>query len=517
MHLNYHFLKRLVPELELALQGAHLVECFSQEKDELIIGFSRPQKEDFYIRAALTSTFSCLSFPKDFKRSRRNSVDLFQELQGREVEKVRLFLNERAFSINFGAYVLLFKLHGNRSNLVLFHQGEILSLFKKQLKGDSQLSIDKLDRHLDRSQELYLNEPDYKRFYPTFGKLPAKYLQEHGFDRLDSMSQWQSLQELEKALEQDPIYLGRLDHKPVLSLLPFDELQPFEGTSLEASNAFFREYTGSWYLEREKQQAETSLLKKINQTENYISKSETKLQKLQNETQPGQIGDIIMANLHQIPERLKQVTLFNFYDNNQLTIKLNPELSPQKNAEQYYRKGKNRKIEVEKTEANILEKYELLEELKATENELKTIESLKKLRQLTKTKQLEQATGSNQKPNVPYKAFDTAGYQIWVGKSAKANDELSLKHAYKEDLWLHAKDVPGSHVLIKHQAGKNTPRSVIERAAELAAWYSKRKTDSLVPVIVTPAKYIRKRKGSPAGQVVVSREEVVLVTPKGPE
>ena len=91
---------------------------------------------------------------------------------------------------------------------------------------------------------------------------------------------------------------------------------------------------------------------------------------------------------------------------------------------------------------------------------------------------------------------------------------LLLKYAYKDDLWLHARDVSGSHVIIKYQAGKTFPRHVIERAAELAAWYSKRRTDSLCPVTVTPKKFVRKPKGLAPGQVIVEKEDVVLVAPR---
>ena len=101
-----------------------------------------------------------------------------------------------------------------------------------------------------------------------------------------------------------------------------------------------------------------------------------------------------------------------------------------------------------------------------------------------------------------------------MGRNAQANDELTLKYGYKEDLWLHAKDVAGSHVLIKHQSGKNFPKDVIERAAQLAAYHSKRKTDTLCPVVVVPRKFVRKRKGDPAGAVMVDREEVIMVEPR---
>jgi predicted ribosome quality control (RQC) complex YloA/Tae2 family protein len=74
--------------------------------------------------------------------------------------------------------------------------------------------------------------------------------------------------------------------------------------------------------------------------------------------------------------------------------------------------------------------------------------------------------------------------------------------------------VAGSHVLLKYQAGKNFPKEVIERAAQLAAYYSKRKNESLCPVVVTPRKFVRKRKGDLPGAVVVDREDVIMVEPK---
>ena len=115
---------------------------------------------------------------------------------------------------------------------------------------------------------------------------------------------------------------------------------------------------------------------------------------------------------------------------------------------------------------------------------------------------------------MPYHEFEYHGFKIWVGKNAVSNDQLTFKHSYKEDLWLHVRDVAGSHVIIKYQSGKPFPKNVIERAAQLAAYNSKRKNDSLCPVAYTPRKYVRKRKGDPAGAVIVEREEVIMVEPK---
>ena len=153
-----------------------------------------------------------------------------------------------------------------------------------------------------------------------------------------------------------------------------------------------------------------------------------------------------------------------------------------------------------------LEKIEEEIELINSTDDVKGIKKLSKRNKPEKRLQVEE--------RVPYKRFETEGFTILVGKGARENDELTLKYAKKDDLWLHAKDVTGSHVVLKHQSNKPFPSQVIDKAAQLAAFYSKRKTDSLCPVIVTPKKYIRKPKGLPPGMVHVDKEETILVSPE---
>jgi predicted ribosome quality control (RQC) complex YloA/Tae2 family protein len=220
-----------------------------------------------------------------------------------------------------------------------------------------------------------------------------------------------------------------------------------------------------------------------------------------------------MANLDRIPTGEKSVTLANFYDNdNPAQIRLNPLLSPQKNAETYYRKAKNRSIELSRNRDVLIAKEMELLKLNGLLARVQAADSLKELRALADADHVGQAV---EKTRLPYREVLYAGFRIWIGKDAKDNDELTLHYAHKEDLWLHTKDAAGSHVLIKHQSGKVFPKDVIERAAQLAAFHSKRKTESLCPVAYTAKKYVRKRKGDPAGMVVVEREKVILVEPRG--
>ena len=167
-------------------------------------------------------------------------------------------------------------------------------------------------------------------------------------------------------------------------------------------------------------------------------------------------------------------------------------------------------MEVDKLKEAIEQKKKDLHKWETSLMALENGEDLKGLRQNIS---ISLAPKKNEK-SLPYFEFEHKGYKIWVGKNAQSNDQLTLKYSYKEDLWLHAKDVPGSHVLIKHQSGKPFPKDVIERAAELAAYNSKRKTESLCPVAYTQKKYVRKRKGDPAGAVIVEKETVIMVAPR---
>jgi predicted ribosome quality control (RQC) complex YloA/Tae2 family protein len=225
-------------------------------------------------------------------------------------------------------------------------------------------------------------------------------------------------------------------------------------------------------------------------------------------------ADLLMANLTQIRPGTDRITLPDFYTENHLIeIKLKKDLSPQKNAEIYYKKSKKQQSEIDRLQQTLASKEKDIVDTKDHLAKLASITELKNLRSFVHAIGLS-TIKKDSVEILPFHTFEYNGFKILVGKNAQSNDTLILTFGYKEDLWLHAKDVAGSHVLIKYQSGKKFPKDVIERAAQLAAYHSKRKTDSLCPVIVTPRKFVRKRKGDPAGSVIVAREEVILVEPK---
>lgn len=533
MQTNYYFLRQLSLKLHEQLKGLVLAECFSQEKDELVLGFCTDGKQwkhrrEFYIKAVIRPDFVCLNFPDEFRRASRNSIDLFSELIDLHVVGVRQFLNERAFAIEFEqGFTLLFKLFGNRSNLILFQGIAVKDLFHSKLLADNNLKINELDRPIDQSYEAFVRANyDYKKLFPTWGKYLAPQplsLQEKGDFLPLSLPErglggevnWQDIQRILTQLANPTYYLTNLNHQPTLALLPIGEVQKTFTDPLIASNEFYYAYTKISAIEQEKGHIIRVLQKRIAKTSAYIEHQYNKLDSLEDEVKHEEIGHILMANLHEIPEKAEAVALYDFYREKPILIKLKAEFSPQKNAENYYRKGKNEKIEIEKLSENIEQKEQEVVELKGHLQTIEQIENLKYFRKYLKDNQLESQEKEVQTPKQLFRNVEFMGFQFLIGRNAKNNDLLTQRYARKEDLWLHARDVAGSHVIIRHQTGKKFPNPVIERAAQLAAYYSKRKTDSLCPVIVTPRKYIRKTRDLAAGQVIVEKEDVIMVEPMG--
>lgn len=536
MHINHHYLYQLSKHLAEALQAnwrygkdehqiilshkkpATLELCFSQSKDELVVGFALPEK-DFYLRANLESEIAAISFSQEYARARKNSVDLFTQLQGKTITYITQYVNERAFSIDFeDDFVLLFKMFGRRANVILFEKEEFIISFHKKMETDKYLIINQLDRYITQDFENFkLQNGDGKKIFPTFGKEVQTYLQKINLSELSLEKQWEKWIDVKKIIENPTFYILNADDFPTLTLLPPDENQKIDFQSknpLQIANDFFIACTKTTLIRKEKGEIIRNLQRRQKQTSIYIEKNEQRLNEITDASFTEQTAHILMANLHQIEKDAEKVELFDFYTDTTRIIKLKKDLSPQKNAENYYRKAKNEKIERENLAKNIQRKYIELEDIDKHLTKIEPFTSLKELRKYAKENSLTQNEKEVTAQDTLFKKFVYQNFEIWIGKNAKNNDLLTQKYAYKEDLWLHAKDVSGSHVIIKYKAGKAFPKDVVEKAASLAAYYSKRSNDTLCPVLFTPKKYVRKTKDLAAGQVLVEKEEVIMVIPE---
>jgi predicted ribosome quality control (RQC) complex YloA/Tae2 family protein len=276
-------------------------------------------------------------------------------------------------------------------------------------------------------------------------------------------------------------------------------------SAIEAANYLLRFYYSFSIKNKQGDIQQKAYLDKKTKLESYIASVQKRLREITTSNVFEESANILMANLHHIPARAESVKLFDFYHNKEREIKLKKDLSPQKNAENYYRKAKNLGVEILNLQKTIDLKSKELEEV---EHDLSMLKDGVLL-----NKPAKQENKPKQEISFPYKRFEYEGFEIRVGKDSHKNDELIQHHSTKNDLWLHARNYAGSHVIVKEQAGKPFPQHVIEKAASLAAWYSKGKNESFCPVIVTERKYVRKAKRMAAGQVIVEKEKTFMVVP----
>ncbi len=234
-----------------------------------------------------------------------------------------------------------------------------------------------------------------------------------------------------------------------------------------------------------------------------------------------QLGDILTANLHRIQKGQTSVTVQDFYDENMndVEIPLSPLLSPQQNAAKFYKDyARMKTAEKVLTEQIALGQQELrylqsvLEEL----NRAETDGELEEIRQeLQGGGYLKPDTGKRKMKvakTAPVRFESTDGYTIFVGRNNRQNDELTFKTARKDDLWLHASKVHGSHVIIACN-GTTPPDDTITQAAQLAAYHSEAGGGQNIPVDVVPVKLVKKTPDRKPGMVIYHSHRTVVVNP----
>ncbi len=232
-------------------------------------------------------------------------------------------------------------------------------------------------------------------------------------------------------------------------------------------------------------------------------------------------GDIITANLHAMTRGMTVLRAEDFYqeDMPEIEIPLRPELSPQQNAARFY-KEYNKAKHAEKILAEQIARGEIEEEyLGAVLDELNRAESERDLAEIRAeleaggyVRSADRRRQQKQPASRPMRFRSSDGFEILVGRNNRQNDQLSLKTARRDDLWLHIQKFHGTHVIVCC-AGAPVPDGTITEAAMLAAWYSQAREGQNVPVDVTQVRNLRKPNGAKPGMVVYDRYRTVIVTP----
>lgn len=231
-------------------------------------------------------------------------------------------------------------------------------------------------------------------------------------------------------------------------------------------------------------------------------------------------GDLISANLYSLKKGMTEFTCINFYDENgsELTVKLDPMLTPSQNMQKYYagyRKADNAEKRLKVLIAKGEEELEYIASVSDALSRAVTENDVNELRaELAEQGYIRAQKGKQKppKPAPPLEFHSPDGFTVLVGRNNKQNDILTLKTAEKTDIWLHTKDITGSHVIIRAE-GKEVPDTTILYAARLAAAHSSAKSSAQVPVDYVPAKFVKKPAGAKPGMVIFTNNRTLYVKP----
>lgn len=260
---------------------------------------------------------------------------------------------------------------------------------------------------------------------------------------------------------------------------------------------------------------------KLDRLYNKLNKQEKELIESENAEIYKVKGELITSYIYMIEKGMESVEVANFYDPEykNITISLNTNFTPSENAQKYfkkYNKMKTAKKEVASQIEITKEEIDYLENIMLSIENCENLAELMDIREeLSKVGYLRAKNNSKKETKLttkPHEFISSNGFKILVGKNNKQNDHLTLKVASNDDIWMHTKNIPGSHVILKTE-GKEVPDETIFEGAMLAAFFSKSKMSSQVPVDYTKKKNVKKPNGSKPGMVIYETNSTIYVTP----
>ncbi len=286
-----------------------------------------------------------------------------------------------------------------------------------------------------------------------------------------------------------------------------------------------------WRLAFEKARKEGLESRLRSALKQHLERLERKIERQEAELESGRrahefkaAADLLTANLYRLrdlPAGTPKVRLADFSGEREVEIDLDPSLTPAQNAQEYYRRFQKAKKTLEKAaqqlEASIAEREYLesvltslslctnLKELEEVERELLAGGYLKEEKAKTRAPKRDE-------PTAPMGWTSSDGFPIFAGRNNRQNEHLTLHVGKDHDLWFHAKEIPGAHVLVR-TGGRPVPERTLYEAAQIAALHSKARSSANVPVDFTECRRVRKPKGSKPGMVIYERQRTLYVTP----
>jgi len=545
---NYYTLRALVREWQPDLAGTTVRDVYSQNKNELTVALGGAD-QDWMVRGSVQRPFLYLFRRSGYHKAHRNVATLFEEVIGQGVAGVSIAERDRLVSLELDdGSRLLWQLFGARANA--FH-----------VAPDDTISA-AFQRH-DKLTGTEVPEPYPAPMPETFDEFEGRWKDNRNKTRqavqsavslfggdlaretlyragvsteapgdcteAERRALFEASMALREALDDpDPVIYGAGQFPDAFSLIPLSHREDDPAEHFDTVDAAVANFVRRTLAERHFHRLYDPLAEALESAAEHERRSaERMMEELQSESRAGRYerwGHLLMAQQDQVPAGAEEVALPDlFEDGAPVTIPLDPAKSPVENAEHYYERARRTRRSRQEAEARLDETLERVDRAETLLAEIREIDTLDGIKQFRAEREEDFAPfverDDAEVDQFPFRRFDLeGGFEVWVGKNARQNHELTFHASQPHDLWLHARGVPGAHTVLHRPNRDAEPgKRRIYTAAAIAAHYSQSKGSDVVPVMVTERKYVTSPKGADPGVVRVDREDVVMVEPGLPE
>lgn len=539
---NYYTLHSLVDDLRYKILEKEIIQVWSSRKDQLDFYLSTEFQEKIVFSA--TSPGTALFFESRSRPPAKNAALLFKNLQGLRISGLSLMSDyDRYLKMTFheSRTELVFKPFSSRPNVFEIKEDRIVSSFKDEKKWigkPAPKAVTGTESNVngfhsfqsDSISEAELSAlPFKKRILECDKRFPRWLLQDPEIIRRLDIPDIQKLMERLKSLQMLLLHPQDISitSEGNICLLPAEYHSQIVSENFPAVNDAVRSL---FYAQDRKSRllpGKRDLLKKLENRLMSLAKQQKQLdrdpERIENADRYEKYGHLLMSQPD--ADHVTSASACNVTDwENQGTIipvPVSPGNTLIHQAQNYYEKaarirkeitlsGKKKKLVSDQTS----EIVKMKEEVSKIDHPSDLDKWLKKNEDRL---QVYGFTAAGKKSvSRPYRSFQIGGYEVWVGKNAKSNDQI-LALSHKEDIWMHVSGAAGSHVVLRTRGDAGWPdQSLVLKAASLAAAWSRLSGSSLVPVIIAKRKHVRKPKGAAQGEVTVLKKRVEMVVPEKP-
>lgn len=526
---NFFILSETASYLKSKISDYAIAGIFTQEKNKIIFEIQNSAGNEMQmLEHSIEKSFNYLIIRNNYSKAGKNYANLFPEIKNKKILSAEILNNDRLIKCELSDdYKIVFSFFTVNSNCFVIHKDIIVNSFKdsEEFTGMNYKTVfPEFPFKIAPESEIHTIKDFVNKHYRKYGNSVIEEVlsglglnaEESVNDNLkDSINK--KFEEIDFKLKKPEYLLYVTPETAEISLVPLRKHAHSELIKFDDINRLLTEYIKIKYKSRKMHDVKKNLLGKhnlkLNEINKKISNLKTQLSHCEDAGRLKTSGELILSNLDRISKGDTEKELITS-DGEKFKIKLKPELTPAENANNYFLKYKKQKSSVKAIKDKITKAEKEKQDCEKSISELEKEDNIKLLMKEEK----QNVRNIKDETNVFRKFILNEKYEVWIGKDSKSNDLLTSRYTLPHEIWFHVRGASGSHTVLKGgNKNDDAPKEFILKAASLAAYYSKARNASSVPVAYCQKKYVKKKKGFSQGSVIMEREKVVFVRPVLPD